>query len=117
MDTQQLQAQRRQADATMRRSKVSVDTAHSLVAQREAEKTAAEAVVAQREAEADAADRKLARSEQMVRANTVSLQTLDDDRASAQGAKAAVGAAKAQLAATDAAIGAARAQIIDAETS
>jgi HlyD family secretion protein len=117
MDTRQLQAQRRQADATMRRSKVSVDTAHSLVAQREAEKTAAEAVVAQREAEADAADRKLARSEQMARANTVSLQTLDDDRASAQGAKAAVAAANAQLAATDAAIGAAKAQIIDAEAS
>lgn len=117
MDTQQLQAQRRQADATMRRSKVSVDTAHSLVAQRVAEKSAAAAVVAQREAEADAADRKLARSEQLARANTVSLQTLDDDRASAQGAKAAVGAAKAQLAATDAAIGAAKAQIIDAEAS
>jgi HlyD family secretion protein len=117
MDTQQLEAQRRQAVATMRRSKVSVETAHSLVTQREAERTAAEAVVAQREAEADAADRKLTRSEQMARANTVSLQTLDDDRASAAGAKAAVGAAKAQLAATDAAIGAAKAQIIDAEAA
>ncbi|AHK04997.1 MULTISPECIES: HlyD family secretion protein [Rhizobium/Agrobacterium group] len=117
MDTQQLQAQRRQADATMRRSKVSVETAHSLVIQREAEKTAAEAVVMQREAEQDAADRRFARSEQLGRANTVTLQTLDDDRASAQGAKAAVGAARAQLAATEAAIGAAKAQIIDAEAS
>lgn len=117
MDTQQLEAQRRQAEATMRRSKISVDTAHSLVTQREAEKTSAEAVVEQREAELDAADRKYARTQQLVQTNAASLQTLDDDRASFQGAKAAVGAAKAQLAASDAAISAANAQIVDAEAS
>ena len=44
-------------------------------------------------------------------------QTLDDDRAAANGATAAVAAAEAQLAASDAAINAARAAVIDAEAS
>ncbi len=114
MDTEQLEAQRRQAQAQLQRAIIGVDTAKSLVAQREAEQRAALAVVAQREAQLDAADRKLARSEQLVKTNATSQQVLDDDRAAAQGAKAAVGAAQAQLAATEAAISAAKAQVIDA---
>lgn len=47
----------------------------------------------------------------------MSLQVLDDDRANAQGAKAAVAAAEAQLAASKAAIGAAQAQVVDAEAA
>ncbi|MBX3539939.1 MAG: biotin/lipoyl-binding protein, partial [Chelatococcus sp.] len=85
MDTDQLEAQRRQAEAQLRRAEISIDTARSLVTQREAERTAAEAVVAQREAELDSADRKLARSEQLIKTNATSQQTLDDDRAAAQG--------------------------------
>ena len=114
MDTEQLEAQRRQAQAQLQRAIIAVDTAKSLVAQREAEQRAALAVVAQREAQLDAADRKLARSEQLITTNATSQQVLDDDRATAQGAKAAVAAAQAQLAATEAAISAAKAQIIDA---
>ncbi|CAH1649973.1 MULTISPECIES: HlyD family efflux transporter periplasmic adaptor subunit [unclassified Chelatococcus] len=117
MDTDQLEAQRRQAEAQLRRAEISIDTARSLVTQREAERTAAEAVVAQREAELDSADRKLARSEQLIKTNATSQQTLDDDRAAAQGARAAISAAKAQLAASEAAIGAAKAQVIDAEAA
>ena len=114
MDTEQLQAQRRQAEAQLQRAIINVDTAKSFVAQREAEKTAAIAVVAQREAQLDAAERKFVRTEQLAKTNTVSQQLLDDDRATEQGAKAAVGAAKAQLAATEAAVSAAKAQVIDA---
>ena len=114
MDTDQLEAQRRQAAAQLRRAVVGVDTAKSLVTQREAEKTAAVAVLAQREAQLDTADRKLARSEHLIKTNAVSQQVLDDDRASAQGMKAAVAAAQAQVAASEAAISASKALVIDA---
>ncbi|WP_448151318.1 HlyD family secretion protein [Labrys miyagiensis] len=117
MDTEQLEAQRRQAEAQLKRAVISVDTTKSLVTQREAERESASAVIEQREAELDAAERKLARSEQLVRTNATSQQTLDDDRAAAQGARAAVGAAKASLAASDAAISAAKAQVVDAEAA
>lgn len=117
MDTQQLEAQRRQAEAQLRRARIAVDTARSLVVQREAERTAAEAVVAQRKAQLDAAERKLARSEQLIETYATSQQVLDDDRAAAEGARAAVAAAEAQLAASEAAIGAAQALVIDAEAA
>ncbi|MFK0685109.1 HlyD family efflux transporter periplasmic adaptor subunit [Ochrobactrum sp. BD67] len=117
MDTDQLESQRKQAEAQLRRAEIGIETARSLVTQREAEHTAAEATVAQREAQLDAAQRRLVRSQQLTQSRTVSQQVLDDDRATAQGAEAAVGAARAQLAATEAAIGAAKAQVVDAEAS
>ncbi|ACU48330.1 HlyD family secretion protein [Brucella microti] len=117
MDTDQLESQYRQAKAQLRRAEIGIDTAQSLVTQRQVEHAAAEATVAQREAQLDAAQRRLARSRQLSESRTVSQQVLDDDRATAQGAEAAVGAAKAQLAATDAAIGAAKAQVVDAQAS
>lgn len=117
MDTAQLEAQLRQAKAQLRRAIVSVDTAKSLVTQREAEKKAAAAVVAQRNAELDTAERKLQRSTQLIRTNAVPQQQLDDDRAATEGATAAVAAAEAQRAASEAAISAAEAQVIDAEAA
>lgn len=117
MDTTQLEAQERQAQAALRRAIISVDTAKSLVNQREAEREAADAVVAQREAELDAAERKLVRSEHLIRTNATSQQTLDNDRAAAGGARAAVAAAKASRAAAEAAISAAKVQVVDAEAS
>lgn len=117
MNTDQLEAKRRQAQAELQRALIGVDTARSLVVQREAERKAAMAVIAQREAEFDAASRRLDRSQQLVRTNTVSQQVLDDDRATAQGASAAVNAAKAQLAASDAALNTAKAQIVDSEAA
>jgi HlyD family secretion protein len=117
MDTEQLEAQRRQAQAQLRRALIVIDTAKSLVTQREAERRAAIATIAQRDAELDAADRKLARSSQLVKTNAVSQQVFDDDRASAEGAKAAVAAAEAQLAASEAGISTAKALIIDAEAA
>ncbi|CCB63641.1 MULTISPECIES: HlyD family secretion protein [unclassified Hyphomicrobium] len=117
MDTAQLEAQRRQAQAQFHRAQIGVDTAKSLVTQRNAEKTAEVAVVAQREAELDAAESKFKRSAELVKTNVVSQQTLDDDRASKEGAVAAVGAAKAQLAASEAAISSAEAQVVDARAA
>lgn len=117
MDTEQLEAQQRQAEAQLQRARISVRAAHSLVVQRQAEHAAAEAVVAQREAQQDAAGRKLARSEQLSRTGNVSQQVLDNDRAAALEAKAAVNAARAQLAAAEAAIGAAEVQEVDAEAA
>ncbi|RSC21416.1 HlyD family efflux transporter periplasmic adaptor subunit [Agrobacterium sp. FDAARGOS_525] len=117
MDTAQLEAQRRQADASLQRALIGVDTARSLVQQSEAQHEAATAVVGQREAELDAAERRFARTEQLVAANTASQQTYDNDRAAAQGAKATLAAAKASVAAARAGISAAKAQVVDAEAS
>jgi HlyD family secretion protein len=117
MDTTQLEAQLRQGEAQLRRAIISVDTAKSLTAQREAEQKSAVAVIAQREAELDATSRKLQRSEQLIKTNAVPQQVLDDDRAAAEGAKAAVAAAEAQRAAAEAAVSSGRAQVVDAEAS
>ncbi len=117
MDTTQLEARKRQAQAELRRAEIAVETANSLVAQREAEKSAALAVIEQRQAELDRAAARLARSEQMILNNSISQQTLDDDRAAERGARANLGAAQAQFAASQAAIGAAKAQIVDAEAA
>lgn len=117
MDTVQLVAKRREAEAQLHRAVIGIETAQSLVTQREAERAAAEAVVEQRQAELDSAAGKLARSERLMLNNTVSQQALDDDRAAHRGAKAALGASQASLAASEAAIGAAKAQVIDAEAA
>ncbi|MCV3766194.1 HlyD family secretion protein [Rhizobium sp. TRM95796] len=117
IDTQQLEAQKRQAEADLRRAVIGVDTAKSQVQQRLAEKRAYEATVAQRQAQLDAAAKRLVRSEKLTQTNTVALQVLDDDRATAAGARAALAAAEASVAAADAAIGAARALVVDAEAA
>ncbi len=117
METDQLLARKRQAEAELRRAVISIDTAKSLVTQREAERVSAVAVIAQRQAQLDAAERRFARTEQLIRSSTVSQQVLDDDRAAKEGAKATLGAAEASLAASDAAISAAKAQVVDAEAA
>ncbi|TAL04759.1 MAG: HlyD family efflux transporter periplasmic adaptor subunit, partial [Porticoccaceae bacterium] len=115
MDTAVLEAQLREAEAGLQRARIGIETAQSLVAQREAEKTAAQALVAQREAERRAAQLRFGRSENLARRDAVSEQTLDDDRARTEGARAAVAAAQAQVAAAAAAIGNARAQVVAAQ--
>lgn len=117
MDTTQLEAQRRQAEAQLQRAKIAVDTTNTLITQREAERTASAAVVTQREAELDAAKRTLMRSEQLAANNTISQQVLDNDRAAERSATAAVAAAEAQLAASEAAINAAKALVVDAKAA
>ena len=65
MDTAVLEAQLREAQARLRRAQIGIETAKTMVRQREADRKAAVAVVAQREAELDAAQRRLARSEEL----------------------------------------------------
>lgn len=117
MDTATLEAQLKEAEAQRERARIDVTTAESLVAQRQAERQAAEALVAQRQAELDAAQRRLARTEELARKGNAPFQTLDDDRARSEGAKAALAAARAQQAAADAAIGHARSQVVAARSA
>jgi HlyD family secretion protein len=117
MDTNVLEAQRREAEAQLAQARIGIETAKSVVRQREAERAAAEAEIAQREAERDAAQRRLARSADLAPRGAVPEQRLDDDRAQFEAAKAAVSAAQAQLAAADAAVSSARSQVIDAEAA
>jgi len=117
MDKLPLKAQLREARALLQRGQIAKQAAQSGVAQREAEHSAAQAVLAQRAIELDAAQRRLARSEQLAERDAVSLQTLDDDRARMEGAKATRDAARAQVAAAKAGIASARAQVVDAEAN
>lgn len=117
MDTLQLVARKREAEAQLRRAKISIETARSVVAQRQAERESAVAVVEQRQAELDAAKSRLARSEQLFRGNTISQQVLDDDRSAQRRARATLAAARASQAASEAGIGAANMQVVDAEAS
>lgn len=117
MDTDQLEAARREAEAQRQRAIVAIDTAKSVVIQREAEAAAASAIIAQRQAELDAALKRVRRSAQLASRGNVSEQVLDDDRAAAQGATAALEAARAQRAAGDAAISAAKSEVIRAQSA
>ncbi|KWV44480.1 glycoside hydrolase family 43 [Rhizobium altiplani] len=117
MDTAQLEASKRQAEAQLRRAQIAVDTAHSLVAQREAERKSALAVIEQRKAQLDSAMKTNARSRQLLSSSTVSQQVVDDSEAAEQAARATLASAEASLAAADAAINAAKAQVIDAEAA
>lgn len=117
MDTAVLEAQLREAEAQLQRARISVETATSLVTQRQAERQAAEALIAQRKAELDAAQRRLARSGELAPKGAVAESKLDDDRAAFEAARAAVGAAEAQAAAAQAAIGQARSNVVAAQAA
>jgi HlyD family secretion protein len=117
MDTSQLQAQRRQAEAQLRRAIISIDTAKSQVRQRDAERTAAIATVAQQDAKLDQAEKQQQRSEVLIKTSAVSQQALDNDRANALTAKASLAAAQAGVASSEAALNAAKAQVVDAEAA
>jgi HlyD family secretion protein len=114
MDTAVLEAQLREAEAQLQRSRIAVESAQNLVKQREAEKDAAHAVIAQRQAELDAAQKRLARTEELAPKGAAPIQKLDDDRAQFQAARAALSAAQAQMAAAEAAIGFAKSQVVNA---
>ena len=117
MDTRVLDSQLREARAALEQARIAIETARSQVTQRKAEKLAALALVAQRRAEVDAARRRVARSEELAPKGATAQQVLDDDRARHEGAKSALSAAEAQLAAADAAIGTAESQVIGAQAA
>lgn len=117
IDTQVLEAQKREAQAQHERARIGVDTAQSGVTQGVAEKEAAQAVLMQRQAELDAAGKRLARTEQLATKGMATLQGLDDDRTRVQSARAAVGAAKAQIAAANAGVSTAKSQVVAARSA
>lgn len=115
MDIEQLESQRREAEAQLTRARIGIDTAQSLVAQRLAEKNAATATVAQYQVLLQSAQKKLGRSTQLSTSGSVPDQTVDDDRARVDGAAATLDAGKAHVAASEAAITTANAQVMDAK--
>lgn len=117
MDTENLEAQLRQARAQCLQAETSVAIARSQLVQREAEREAALALVAQRQAEFNVAQKRYQRSTELAGRSAVSQQEVDDDFARQQSAAAAVAAAEAQVAAAEAAIATARSQITGAESS
>ena len=112
MDTEVLETQLREAEANLRKAQNAAETARLQVAQLESAEDAARAVVAQREAECDVARKRLARTETLTAKGYTAVQMLDDDRAGAQCAQAALSAAKAQVAAAEVATATARSQVI-----
>lgn len=117
MDVDTLIAQRDQANAQLAQALTAIETAQSQVTQRQSERAAAVASLRQREAEAVAARKRLGRSETLAREGATPAQERDDDVARAEGANAAVEAARAQVAAVDAAIGTARSQVVGARAN
>ncbi|MDR2195358.1 MAG: HlyD family efflux transporter periplasmic adaptor subunit [Gallionellaceae bacterium] len=85
--------------------------AQAQVTARQSDLAAVQAQVIQRESELDAAKRRQARSETLAQEGASSMQELDDDRARARNAQAAVDAARAQVAAAQAAVKAASATV------
>lgn len=114
MDVVQINAQRRQAEAQLRRAEIGVQTAEALVVQAEAQERAAAAAVDQAQAVADAAAQRYARSAQLVESKTISQQVLDDDLGRDRQAKAGLASAEASRAAAQAGISSAKAQVVDA---
>jgi HlyD family secretion protein len=117
MDTDVLDAERRQAEAQLQQAFSAVATANSQIAQRNSDRAAAQAVVAQRQVELKAANAHLARSIALADKGFLSSQTVDDERAVVESAQAAVAAARAQVAAMESAIASARSQVAGAQSS
>jgi len=111
-----LEAQRDEARAQHAQAISVVAAAEAQVIGREGDKAAALAFVTQRESELLAAEQRLERSEILTTQGAFTGQQLDDDRAKDRTARAAVSAAKAQVAAAQAAIDAAKAEVTQAHS-
>ena len=117
MDLESLRAQRDEAQAALLRAGHQAAAAAAQVALRQSDAAAAQAVIAQREAELDAAKRRERRTARLAKSGAASQQELDDDRAHARSAQAALVAAKAQAQAARAAITAQQAQQVGAQAT
>ena len=117
LDTDVLEAQRRQAQAQLLQAHSAVATARSQLEQRRSDKAAAQAAAAQREVELKAARQRLARAIALAEDGFIAPQAVDDERAHVDSAQAAVDAARAQVAAADAGIATARSQVSGAQSS
>ncbi len=114
MQTDVLDAQRAEAQAQSQQAITAVASAEAEVTARQSDTAAAEATVGQRAAELDAAQRRFARAQILSTNGVITLQELDDDRASLHGTEAAVTAAQAEVTAAQAAVKAAQAQVVGA---
>ena len=112
MQMQSLEAQRDEARARQRQAVTGVASAEAQVAMRESDAAAAQAAVTAREADLDNAQRRLARSTDLSRDGAASQQELDDDRARARSATAAVAAAQSAIAAARSQVGSAHAAVV-----
>jgi HlyD family secretion protein len=117
MDTQHLEAQRREAEAQLQQAHYAVETARSQVNQRLSEKEAATAQLAQRQAELEALRKRLHRFEVLAKKDAIAVQELDDVRARFLSGQAAVSAAEAQIAATEAAVITAKSQLLGSQSA
>lgn len=113
MDIQNLLAQKAEAIAQIRHAESALQTAKSMVIQRESEYKATQAVVTQRNAELNVAAKRLKRSENLVDEGATPQQEVDDNNARVQGMRAAVVVAQAQVAAAQAGINAAKSQVVE----
>ena len=116
MQVQTLNAQLREAQAQRQQTLAAVASAQAQVTMRLSDKTAQLARIRQAEADLDAAKRRLARSETLTKEGAASAQTLDDDRARARSAEAAIASVQAQADSADAAVAAARTQVTSAQS-
>ena len=116
MDTQQLEAQLREAEAQLQQARFAVETAQSQVNQKVSEKAAAIAILAQRDAELVALRKRLDRSEVLSKKGASSIQDLDDSRARFLSGQAAISAAEAQVAAAESAVITAKSQLLGSQT-
>ena len=117
MDTEVLEAERRQAEAQLKQAQSGVETARSQLVQRGSEKEAALALVGQREAELSVARKRALRSLTLAAEAATSQQEADDDSARVQSAIATVSVARAQLAAAGSTIVTAQAGIAGAQSA
>jgi len=117
MDTRQLEAQKREAEASLRSAKTGLDTANATIEQAKAEKRAAEAIVEQRQAALNSAQATYERAQRLVQTNVTSKQALENAEATALQAKAGLAAAEASSAAASAAISTAQSQLAKAEAA
>ncbi|MDD2408025.1 MAG: HlyD family efflux transporter periplasmic adaptor subunit [Tepidiphilus sp.] len=115
LDTSVLEAQLREARAQHDRARMDLESARSLLAQREADKAATEALVVQRLADLDMLRKRLARTRELARQDMATQSRLDEDSAAVDATQAAVVAARAQVRAAEAAIIQSRAAIAAAE--
>ena len=112
-----LDAQRNTAEAQSRQAVTAVTSAEADVAARQSDTAAAQATVGQRQAEMDGVQRRFARTKLLSSKGVLTMQQLDDDRASLHGAESAVSAAQAQVTATLAATKAAQAKVAGAHSA
>jgi HlyD family secretion protein len=116
METEDLESQRREAEAQLQEAQDAVERARNLVTQRQAEKSAAIALMTQRKTDLDMARNRPVRSEPPPSEQAVAGLYGDQAQAAVQSAESAFAAAQTQLAAAQVAIITATSQVLEAES-